>query len=111
MHEGDTTLLTRQEIEEWNDPPCTEQAEWLLKLADKIIGSKRGDEEIDFSIPMPLDQLSTDFLREKAEECLALSYHVDDPKRQIAILKLATWWMRLAECAEERRHTMGDASG
>ena len=90
-------MLTRQEIEEWNDPPCTEQAELLLKLADKVIGSKGGDEEIDLSIPMAFNQPSTDFLRKKAEECLALSYHADDPKRQIAILKLASWWMRLAE--------------
>jgi len=96
-------LLTRQEIEEWNDPPCTEQAEWLLKLADKVIGSKLGDEEIDLSIPMPLNQPSTDLLREKAEECLALSYHVDDPKRQIAILRLASWWMRLAERSLSQR--------
>ena len=27
-------MLTRQEIEEWHVPPCTEQAEWLLKLAN-----------------------------------------------------------------------------
>jgi hypothetical protein len=37
------------------------------------------------------------FLRAKAEECLALSYQIDDPKKQLAILKLASWWMRLAE--------------
>ena len=97
MHEGDTRVLTRQEIEEWNDPPCTEQVEWLLKLADEIIGSKRGNEEIGLSIPTSLNQPSTDFLKEKAEQCLALSYRVDDPKRQISILKLASWWMRLAE--------------
>jgi hypothetical protein len=97
MHERDVTLLTRQEIEEWNDPPCTEQAEWLLKLADKVIGSRYGYEEIDPPMTVPSNQSPTDFLREKAEECLALSYQIDDPKRQIAILKLASWWMRLAE--------------
>jgi hypothetical protein len=40
---------------------------------------------------------SPDFCREKAEECLAISYQVTDPKQQVAILKLANRWMRLAE--------------
>ena len=39
-------MLTRQEIEEWHDPPCTEQAEWLLKLANGCIDFKPGKEEI-----------------------------------------------------------------
>ena len=39
-------MLTRQEIEEWHDPPCGEQAEWLLKLADTVIGLNTGKEEI-----------------------------------------------------------------
>ena len=90
-------MLTRQEIEEWHDPPCTEQAEWLLKLADKITDSKQANEEINSSMTIPSNRLPTDFLREKAEECLVLSYQINDPKRQIAILKLASWWMRLAE--------------
>ena len=39
-------MLTRQEIEEWHDPPCTEQAEWLLKLAKGCIDFMPGKEEI-----------------------------------------------------------------
>jgi hypothetical protein len=90
-------MLTRQEIEEWHDPPCSEQAEWLLKFADRVIGVKLGKEEIGLSI-MPTANLSSpEFLRKKAEECLALSYQINDPKKQVAILKLANWWMRLAE--------------
>jgi hypothetical protein len=27
----------------------------------------------------------------------AFSYQINDPKKQVAILKLANWWMRLAE--------------
>jgi hypothetical protein len=38
-----------------------------------------------------------EFCREKAEECVNLSYQITDPKRQVAVLKLANWWMRLAE--------------
>jgi len=86
-------MLTRQEIEEWRDPPSREQAEWLLKLADGFVGT----EEIGLSIMPTADLSSPDFLREKAEECLALSYQINDPKKQVAILKLANWWMRLAE--------------
>ena len=40
---------------------------------------------------------SPGFCKEKAEECLALSYQVIDPKQQVAILKLANCWMSLAE--------------
>jgi hypothetical protein len=90
-------LLTRQEIEQWHDPPCNEQAQGLLKLADRVIGSKLDIEEMGLSMTPPADPPSTNFLREKAEECLALSYQIDDPKKQLAILKLASWWMRLAE--------------
>jgi hypothetical protein len=90
-------LLTRQEIEEWNDPPCIEQAEWLLKVADMVIDSKLGIEEVCLSIIPPTSPPPSNFLREKVEECLALSYQIDDPKKQLAILKLASWWMRLAE--------------
>jgi hypothetical protein len=86
-------MLTREEIEEWHDPPGSEQAEWLLKLADGFIGK----EEIGLSIMPTADLSSPDFLREKAEECLALSYQINDPKKQVAILRLANWWMRLAE--------------
>ncbi len=87
-------MLTRQEIEEWHDPPCSEQAEWLFKLADGFIGFELGKEESIMPTP---DLSSPDFLREKAEECVALSYQINDPKKQVAILKLASWWMRLAE--------------
>jgi hypothetical protein len=86
-------MLTRQEIEEWHDPPCRDQAEWLLKLADGAIGK----EEMDLSIMLTEDLSSPDFLRKKAEECLALSYQINDPKKQISILRLANCWMRLAE--------------
>jgi hypothetical protein len=90
-------MLTRQEIEEWHNPPRGEQAEWLLKLADRFIGCKPSKEEIGLSIMPTVDLSSPDFLRKKAEECLALSYQIDDPKKQVAILRLANWWMRLAE--------------
>ena len=108
-------MLTRQEIEEWHDPPCTEQAEWLLKLVNGVIEFRPGEQEIGGAKPVGfLDQqrpltpapqsLPPDFCREKAEECLALSYRVIDPKNQVAILKLAKWWMRVAErnCAGNR---------
>ncbi len=95
-------MLTREEIEEWHDPPCREQAEWLLKLADGFIGFKLGKEESIMPTP---DLSSPDFLREKAEECVALSYQINDPKKQVAILKLASWWMRLAEqCINKNSH-------
>jgi hypothetical protein len=105
-------MLTRQEIEEWHDPPCTEQAEWLLKLVNGVIDFRPREEEIGRTKPAgfqgsqcpsgPAPQLSSpDFCREKAEECLALSYQITDPKNQVAVLKLAKWWMRVAE----RHHT------
>jgi hypothetical protein len=46
---------------------------------------------------MASDFSSPEFCREKAEECLALSYQLTDPKKQVAVLKLANSWMRLAE--------------
>jgi hypothetical protein len=46
---------------------------------------------------MAPDLSSPEFCRQKAEECLALSYQLTDPKRQVAVLKLANSWMRLAE--------------
>jgi len=90
-------MLTRQEIEEWHDPPCSAQAGWLLKLADTVIGLNTGKEEIGLSIMPTPDLPSTDFFRDRAEECLAGSYQINDPKKQVAILKLASWWMRVAE--------------
>ena len=54
---------------------------------------------------MPTPDLSSpDFLREKAEGCVALSYQINDPKKQVAILKLASWWMRLAEQYINKSH-------
>jgi hypothetical protein len=41
---------------------------------------------------------SPEFFKQKAEECVALSYQVADPKGQVAILRLAKWWMQLGEC-------------
>jgi hypothetical protein len=46
---------------------------------------------------MAPDLSSPEFCKQKAEECLALSYQLTDPKKQVAILKLANSWMRLAE--------------
>ena len=43
------------------------------------------------------DPLSPEFYRQEVEECLDLSYQIPDPKGQVAVLKLANWWMRLAE--------------
>jgi hypothetical protein len=40
--------------------------------------------------------------REKADECLSLSYKLTDPKGQLAILKLAKSWMRLALAGAEK---------
>ena len=43
------------------------------------------------------DLSSREFCRQKAEECLNLSYQITDPKGQVAVLKLANSWKRLAE--------------
>ena len=55
-----------------------------------------------------LSSPSLQFLRERAEECVALSDKVDDPKNQAAILRLASSWMRLAQFLvdeeSERKH-------
>jgi hypothetical protein len=45
-----------------------------------------------------------EFCRPKAEECLTLSDQITDPKGQMAVLKLANWWMSLAENYYSRRH-------
>jgi len=91
-------MLTRQEIEEWHVPPCTEQVEWLLKIANGFIDFKPSSAQNKRRTSMhTLGLSSADFCREKAEECLVLSYQVADPKQQVAILKLANCWMRLAE--------------
>jgi hypothetical protein len=62
---------------------------------------------MSMSVP---DQVSPELCRQKAEECVALSYQLTDPKKQVAVLKLANSWMRLAEHAfssepaSSRRH-------
>ncbi len=43
------------------------------------------------------DLPSSELCRQKAEECLNLSYEITDPRGQVAVLKLANCWMRLAE--------------
>jgi hypothetical protein len=44
--------------------------------------------------------------RQKAEECLDLSYKITEQKGQVAVLNLANWWMRLAENYRRPRHTI-----
>ncbi len=56
------------------------------------------------------DLSSPEFCRQKAEECLSLSYEITDPKGQVAVLKLANWWMRLAENYYSRTATRHKAS-
>jgi hypothetical protein len=55
-------------------------------------------------------EIDTAFCRQKAEECLDLSYQIKDPKGQVAVLKLANWWMRLAENYHSRTATRHKAS-
>jgi hypothetical protein len=50
------------------------------------------------------DPSPPEFCRQKAEQCLALSYQIPDPKGQVAVLKLANWWKRLAENYRSPRH-------
>src|SRR5260370_16808872 len=57
----------------------------------------------DEESPMAPDFSSPDFFKEKADECLALSYQLTDPKTQVAVLKLANSWMRLAEYCHSRK--------
>jgi len=59
---------------------------------------------------MPPDLLLPDFFKEKADECLALSYQLTDPKTQVAVLKLANSWMRLAEYCHSRKLHQGAAA-
>jgi hypothetical protein len=56
------------------------------------------------------DLLSPAFCRQEAEECLDLSYQILDPKGQVAVLKLANWWMRMAEHYHSQRATDDKAS-
>jgi hypothetical protein len=73
-------MLTRQEIDNWDDPPIEDDG--TVETLDRM---------------MSLLGQRLDFYREKAEECLALSYQITDPKNQVAMLKIANCWMRLAE--------------
>jgi hypothetical protein len=52
------------------------------------------------------DLSAPDFWRQKAQECLDLSYQITDPKGQVGVLKLANWWMRLAENYRSPRQTI-----
>ena len=52
---------------------------------------------------MAPDLSSPEFCRQKAEECLDLSYQITESKGQVAVLKLANWWMRLAENYRSRK--------
>jgi hypothetical protein len=36
------------------------------------------------------------------------SYQITDPKGQVAVLRLANWWMRLAENYHSRKPHQGD---
>src|SRR5437764_12255831 len=56
------------------------------------------------------DLSSPELCRQKAEECLNLSYQIPDPKGQVAVLKLANWWKRLAENYYSRTATRHKAS-
>jgi hypothetical protein len=38
-------MLTREEIEQWHNPPCTEQAKWLLRLANQFFNTPSGNKE------------------------------------------------------------------
>jgi hypothetical protein len=56
------------------------------------------------------DLSSPEFCRQRAEECLNLSYEIADPKGQVAVLKLASCWMRLAENCYSQTATRHKAS-
>jgi hypothetical protein len=51
-----------------------------------------------------------DLCRQRAEECLNLSYQITDPKGQVAVLKLANCWMRLGEDYHSRKAAHDKAS-
>ena len=68
---------------------------WYRGKIDPIGRGKRSGIAPDLSSP--------EFCRQKAEECLNLSYQITDPKGQVAVLKLANWWMRLAENYRSRK--------
>jgi hypothetical protein len=69
------------------------------------------DERSDVERPDIAPDLSPpEVCRQRAEECLNLSYQITDPKGQVAVLKLANWWMRLAENYYSRTATRHKAS-
>jgi hypothetical protein len=45
---------------------------------------------------------SPELCLQKARDCLALAQTVADPKQKAAMLRLAEWWMRIAEYADSR---------
>jgi len=68
------------------------------------------EDRSDKEEPGTADPSSPEFCRQKAEECLNLSYQIPDPKGQVAVLKLASWWMRLGETYHSRKATRHKAS-
>jgi hypothetical protein len=69
------------------------------------------EDRTDVELPdKALDASPPELCRQKAEECLNLSYQITDPKGQVAVLKLANWWKRLAENYYSRRATRHKAS-
>jgi len=73
----------------------------------------RASSEIDTDVErrdIASDTSPPAFCKQKAEECLNLSYQITDPKGQVAVLKLANLWMRLAENCYSRKTTPNKAS-
>jgi hypothetical protein len=66
-------------------------------------------EDVERPVIAP-DLSPPELCRQEAEECLDLSYQITDPKGQVAVLKLANWWMRLAENCYSRTATRHKAS-
>jgi hypothetical protein len=97
---------------------CTQSGDYRGGVPMKTLQQYRASSEID-----TLDQHSDvdrpdiapdlpppELCRQKAEECLNLSYQITDPKGQVAVLKLANWWMRLAKNYSPRTATRHKAS-
>jgi hypothetical protein len=84
---------------------CAQSGDYRGRVPMKTLQQYRASAEIDTldqhsDVDRPdiaPDLLLPELCRQKAEECLNLSYQITDPKGQVAVLKLANWWMRLAE--------------
>ncbi len=70
---------------------------WIDYLGERSFPISPREDRSDRKRPVIAPDLSPEFYRQEAEECLNLSYQITDPKRQVAVLRLANWWMRLAE--------------